>query len=625
MSDFSDIDARNRFESAQPIEQRSLPRSIYASVKEVAERRPEGPAFSLQMTGSAGAPATTWTWRTVHSQVVQWANALRALGVGADDTVAYLLPNSLETIVTFLGGMVAGTVVPLNPLLEPERIAGLLQATGAKVLVTLKPLPKTDLAEKAAQVASLCPALEAVVEVDLARHLPLAQRLLATALRPRVRRATSVSYHDFGQLVANASVVPPEERSDPDRVVACFHTGGTTGTPKLVEHTAGGVIFTGWLGQALLMDADSVLLCPLPLFHVFGCHAVVMSAVLAGAHVVLPTPAGFRGPGVIENFWALIERWRATFVIAVPTAMSAMLEHPVNADVSSVELLVSGSAPLPQELYRRFEAATGIEVVEGYGLTEATALVSANPIGGTKKIGSVGIPFPYVDLRVRQETEAGWQDCTPGVAGEICVRGPGVRARGVYRDAQANVAAMTKDGYLRTGDLGRFDEDGYLWLTGRAKDLIIRGGHNIDPLEIETAVSAHPAVALAAAVGQPDQHAGEVPCLYVTLVEGQEVDGAVLLAYAHEHINERAAWPKHLEVLPDLPVTAVGKISKLELRCQAVQRVYQQALADAGLPCEVARVVPDKTHGLLAAVDGVTDSNRAAVNAALSEFIYAWG
>ncbi|MEO1607704.1 MAG: AMP-binding protein, partial [Pseudomonadota bacterium] len=192
-----------------------------------------------------------------------------------------------------------------------------------------------------------------------------------------------------------------------DRVAAYFHTGGTTGVPKVAQHKQSGMVYNGWLGDTLLFDEESTVLCPLPLFHVFACHPVLMSMIASGAHVVFPTPAGYRGDGVFDNFWKLVERWRATFVIGVPTAFSALMQRPVDADISSVKQVFSGSAPLPVELYKRFENAAGVEVIEGYGLTEATCLVSCNPIGGIKKIGSVGIPFPYTDVKILMATADG--------------------------------------------------------------------------------------------------------------------------------------------------------------------------------------------------------------------------
>ena len=199
-------------------------------------------------------------------------------------------------------------------------------------------------------------------------------------------------------------------------------------------------------------------------------------------------------------------------------------------------------------------------------MTEATCLVSCNPTDGEKKIGSVGIGFPYTDIKIYKNTPDGAIEAGVDEIGEICVSNPGVFAGHTYTEADKNKDLFYHDKFLRTGDLGRFDSDGYLWITGRAKDLIIRGGHNIAPAEIEEALLGHEAVAFAGAIGQPDEHAGEVPCAYVELVAGASVTPDELMAFCKEHVHERAAMPKHMTIMDELPKTAVGKVFKPDLR-----------------------------------------------------------
>jgi fatty-acyl-CoA synthase/long-chain acyl-CoA synthetase len=365
-------------------------------------------------------------------------------------------------------------------------------------------------------------------------------------------------------------------------------------------------------------------MCPLPLFHVFAAYPILMSMIASGAHVVFPTPQGYRGEGVFDNFWKLVERWQVTFIITVPTAIAAMMQRPVNADVSSVKTAFSGSAPLPVELFRRFEKATGVTLVEGYGLTEATCLVSCNPVDGEKKIGSVGVPFPHCDVKILKTTPHGVLECETDEVGEICVANPGVRAGATYTEADKNRDLYYHEAYLRTGDLGRIDADGYLWITGRAKDLIIRGGHNIDPAEIEEALAGHPAVAMAGAIGQPDGFAGELPCVYVELVKGAAVTTEELMDWCREHIHERAAVPKHLEILDELPKTAVGKVFKPDLRKRAIIRVYNAALMEAGLDARVDHVAEDKKLGLVAYLRQSGSVDEAAVAQVLGQFTRPW-
>ncbi|NND40713.1 MAG: AMP-binding protein, partial [Silicimonas sp.] len=297
------------------------------------------------------------------------------------------------------------------------------------------------------------------------------------------------------------------------------------------------------------------------------------------------------------------------------------------ADISTVKTAFSGSSPLPIELYKRFEKATGVEIIEGYGLTEATCLVSINPLGGHKKIGSVGIPFPYTEIKILGLTAEGVQECGADEVGEICVSNPGVFAGNTYTQADKNVDLYHEIGnrsYLRTGDLGRIDGDGYLFITGRAKDLIIRGGHNIDPAEIEEALAGHKAVAMVGAIGQPDAHSGELPCAYVELVAGASVTPDELRDYAGEKIAERAALPKYVEILDELPKTAVGKVFKPDLRRRAITRVYDAVLAEKGFDARVAEVIEDKKRGLVARIKGRATSDEAAVAQTLGEFAGPW-
>ena len=304
------------------------------------------------------------------------------------------------------------------------------------------------------------------------------------------------------------------------------------------------------------------------------------------------------------------------------TAAAALMQREVNADVSTLRYALCGSAPLPLGLFERFEQATGVKILEGYGMTEATCLVSCNPATGERKVGSVGLPFPYTDVRILMCDEVGnvVKECGTDEVGEICVSNPGVIPGGTYTEPERNVNLYADNDWLRTGDLGRIDGDGYLWITGRAKDLIIRGGHNIDPALIEEALARHPAVAMAGAVGQPDAHSGEVPCVYVELAAGQEASIEALQAWADERIPERAAHPKHIEILPEIPKTAVGKVFKPDLRKLAIARVYGAALAKAGIKVEVT-VVEDRKLGLVAELHPVGKAvSQAELRAVLDVF-----
>ena len=622
MGNFANKADRDAIQAESAWEDRNLPRTMYQFLTKTKDNFGPRDAFSYQLTSGATDKNETLSWNELHGKCCQAANLFRSLGVGEDDVVAYVLPNASETAYTLLGGSMAGIVNPINPLLEPEQISAILRETGAKVVVTLKAFPKTDLAQKVAEAVGHAPNVKHVLEIDLLRYLTGIKKLIVPFIRPKVHAVHHAKVLDFVSELNKQSTTLNWEDPGEDRVAFYFHTGGTTGMPKVAQHKYSGVIYNGWLGRKLLFTEEDVLICPLSLFHVFASHVVLMSVIASGAHVVFPTPQGYRGDGVFDNFWKLIERYKVTFMITVPTAMSALMQRPVDADISSLKIAFSGSSPLPVELYNRFEKACGVTICEGYGLTEATCLVSINPPTGEKKIGSIGIPFPYCDVSIRKVSDG--SESGVDEIGEICVSNPGVFAGNTYTEADKNADLYYDERYLRTGDLGRLDADGYLWITGRAKDLIIRGGHNIDPAEIEEALAGHPDVAFAGAIGQPDAHAGEIPCVYVELVDGGKATVEDLMAFAEEKVHERAAHPKYIELMDELPKTAVGKIFKPDLRKRAITRIYNAALDKAGVAAQVVSVSEDKKRGLVAQVAKRGDASDDAVTGVLGSFTRPW-
>lgn len=620
---YASMEDRNAIEAEMPWEKRDVPKTLYGQVTQTATRFPNHNAVSFQLLSGPTDKKETFTWKQLHGKISQAANLFRSLGVGPKDVVAYVLPNCNETILTLLGGAVAGIANPVNPLLEPEQIGSILRETGAKVVVTLRPFPKTDVAEKTAAAVKLAPNVKTVLEVDLNRYLTPPKSWIVPLVRPKLTTTNHAKYLNFNTELNKQPTTLSFEDVQEDRVGFYFHTGGTTGMPKVAQHLYSGAIYNGWLGATTLLNEDDVMLAPLPLFHVMACQVMLMGAVASGAHVVFPTPQGYRGEGVFDNLWKLVERYKVTFVCSVPTALAATMQVPVNADISTVKTAFSGSAPLPLELFKRFEEKTKMTIVEGYGMTEATCLVSGNPVDGEKKVGSIGIPFPYTDIKIVKGSAEGDVEAGVDEIGEICVSNPGVYVGNTYTEADKNVGLYYKDKYLRTGDLGRVDADGYLWITGRSKDLIIRGGHNIDPAEIEEALLGHEAVAFAGAIGQPDAHAGELPCAFVELVEGASVTEQELIDFCKEHVTERAAQPKHIKIMHELPKTAVGKIFKPDLRKDAIIRIYDSALEGAGSAARVANVIDDKKRGLVAqvAMNGASDDE---VEKALGSFTRPW-
>ena len=614
---------RNRIEAEMPWEQRDLPVTLYGLISRTTEKFPQNNAVSYQIFSGPKDKAETFNWTQLKDKTTQTANLFRSLDVGPKDVVAYILPNCNEAVLSLLGGGVAGIANPINPLLDEEQIGAILRETGAKVVVTLRAFPKTDVAEKTAAAVALAPNVKTVLEVDLLRYVSPPKSWIIPLIRPKMTQAPGVEYKNFNTELNKQNTTLDFEDVQEDRVAFYFHTGGTTGMPKVAQHLYSGTIYNGWVGAEILLDENDVMLCPLPLFHVMACQVMLLGALASGAHVVFPTPQGYRGEGVLDNIWKLTERWKVTFIVSVPTALAAMMQRAVDADISTVKTAFSGSAPLPVELFKRFEKTTGVTIVEGYGMTEATCLVSGNPVDGEKKIGSIGIPFPYTDIKIIKGTDNGLIDASVDEVGEICVSNPGVYVGHTYTEAEKNKDLYYNEKYLRTGDLGRVDEDGYLWITGRAKDLIIRGGHNIDPAAIEEALLGHPAVSFAGAIGQPDAHAGELPCAFVELIDGAAVTPEELIAHCKTHVKERAAQPKHIKIMDELPKTAVGKIFKPDLRKDAITRIYNEVLETNGLESRVVSVIDDKKRGLVAQIEanGVSDT---AIQTILGGFIGKW-
>ncbi|MDG2404451.1 MAG: acyl-CoA synthetase [Paracoccaceae bacterium] len=598
------------------------PKTLYDMLTNTVINRPDANAVSFQILSGPNDKAETLIWSDLHQQVTKAANLFSKLGIGESDVVAFILPNSLETVVTLLGGAVAGIVSPINPLLASDQMGALLRETGASVVVTLKPFPKTDVAQKAAEAVRLAPAVTTVLEVDLVHYLSPPKSWIVPLIRPKNPAQHHANVLDFTTELACQNSTLDFSPSTGDRVAAYFHTGGTTGMPKVAQLRYSGLIYNGWLVGRFVFDESDNVICPLPLFHVLAAVPVLMGTIFSGGHMVLPTPQGYRGEGVFDNFWKLIERWNISLIISVPTAIAALMQRPVNADISTVKKSIVGSAPLPRDLFKRFQDATGVNILEGYGMTEAACMLSVNPPDGEKKIGSVGLATPHTDIKIVKKTPDGFAECDTDEIGEICASNPGVWAGNTYTDATKNQDLYYQGTHLRTGDLGRIDSDKYVWITGRAKDLIIRGGHNIDPGQIEEALLGHPDVAFAGAIGQPCPHSGELPCAYVELVVGATVTGSELTAFCHEKITERAAQPKYIEVLETLPKTAVGKVFKPDLRKSAIMRVYNEALEDTGSQARVEIVIDDKARGLVALVNRTCEADE--VQAVLGAYERPW-
>ena len=565
--------------------------STYALLAQGPALAPEAPALSFFLRAGDFRQPFRWSQKAWFAEITRTGNAFRRMGVQRGDVVAAVLPNLPETHWTIWGGETAGVLLAINPLLEPAMIEVLLKAAQARWVVTLAPAPGTDIWEKVAAVAPRVPGLRGVITVDPLRYLrgsggPVLR--LFQALR-RPRRLGGLPVLDFHRARRG---VPGEalEFAPPGsgEVASLFCTGGTTGLPKIAVRThrtevANALQLAAALGPEFMAPGRN-LFCGLPLFHVNAQIGTGLAAWGTGAHVVLGTPQGFRAPGLLADFWSMTEHYRIIGFSGVPTVYSTLLRTPpAGHDLSSLRFGVCGAAPMPLELFERFQRETGVRILEGYGLTEGGCVSSINPAGGQLRPGSVGLRLPWQPMKaVVLDPDGRYErDAAVDEVGVLAIAGPNLirgyldpeHDRGLWLDLPGGP-------WLNTGDLGRIDADGYVWLAGRRKELIIRGGHNIDPRWIEEPLQRHPAVDLAAAVGRPDPVAGEVPVAYVQLVSGASASEEELLAHARAHIPERAAWPRRIQVVASLPTTAVGKIHKPTLGLLEMEAVLrEEALA----------------------------------------------
>jgi len=604
-----------------PLAERGLPASTFEMIRKGSTLDPDAPALSFFLDAKDYQKAWSCNHREFIRHITRAANCFRRLGIGRDDVLAYLLPNMPETFYTIWGGEAAGRVLALNPLLEKEALAELMSAADAKWLVTLGPTPGSDLWDKATWAAHKVGSLEGVLKVSVTPYL--------SGLKKAALKA-----HDAVQSLRGHGLYLPvlswqkemakagDEQLDfplpgSEDVSSYFCTGGTTGLPKIAVRKHGNEVYNAWSVCQVVAGAfrpRKTIFCGLPLFHVNGQIVTGLAPWSQGGHVVLGTPQGYRGPGVLDNFWAMAQHFRLIAFSGVPTVYAALVERSSQEfDLSSFEFALCGAAPMPVGLFQRFEREIGLRILEGYGLTEGACVSSVNPPGGERRTGSIGFRLPYQKMKIviLDDQEKYDRDAETDEIGTVAISGPNV-FNGYLNEHHNKKVWLEIDGekWLNTGDLGRQDADGYFWLTGRKKELIIRGGHNIDPKLIEEVMIEHPAVALAAAVGRPDPRLGEVAAVYVQLKPEQKASQEELLQYARDNVSEKSARPDRVEILEALPVTPVGKIFKPELARKEIADVIRKVAFDCKVVLESLDVVPDQTLGNVARVKVSGDESK---------------
>jgi acyl-CoA synthetase (AMP-forming)/AMP-acid ligase II/enoyl-CoA hydratase/carnithine racemase len=591
---------------ATPYDELITARNLHDLFAATAQHCGDRPALTVLRSPDADDVGISLTHRELLGEITRTANMFRRLGLAPGKGVAaFLSPTLPELPALLLGAQVAGVASSLNYLLSREAIFDLLDAEGATILV----VPARSLDE-------MCwDKTQGVFD-----HVPSLQRVLVIGDDPLE------DADGFTRLVDALSPSPAdaldfEPSQDRNAVCALFHTGGTTGRPKLVRLTAGNQIHAAFsFAQVFGYYENDVVINGFPFFHVGGTMTVGLSVLAAGAHMIVPSPYALRPPAVVENYWRLVEDFGVTVINGVPTSIAALTNtwHQ-GIDTSSVRMALTGGAVLPKAVGSRFEATTGIRLYETYGMTETAAAIAFNPGRGEPLAGSVGFRAPFSQTRiVRLDTDDD-TPCEPGESGVVQVKGPQVFPG--YVDQAHNIGTLDGDGWLTTGDVGYLRSDGRLVLTGREKDLIVRSGHNIDPAAIEDVANQFAGVHISAAVGMPDQYAGEVPALFVVPAPGMHIDLAALKAHLEAHVHEPPARPRSIMVIDALPVTAVGKIYKPALRDMAIEEKVRLELGIAAGSAAKARVTVSldaQKHTLVdVEVTGATAQQIAALEAAL--------
>ncbi|MBC5765230.1 acyl-CoA synthetase [Ramlibacter albus] len=589
--DLSTPERLREFEQV-PYDERIAAQSTYEALRIGASVDPDRTALHFLPNADPAEAGTAMSFRDFFANVTRAANVFHALGVGKDDVVSFLLPLLPESFVTLFGAEAAGVANPVNPLLEPAQIADILRAAGTKVLVCASPQLSAEIWDKVQRVRAEVTRLTAVVTVGP-----------GTPDVPGVFSYAELAAAQQGDSLASGRTIRAEDTA------AYFHTGGTTGMPKLVRHTHRNQVYQAWV-IGLMIPTPTVLF-GLPLFHVGGALTQGLGHLATGGTLVILSPAGWRNPNAVRNAWRLVERFKPRLFGGVPTVLAAALNVPTEgADTSSIRVCSGGGSAIPVAVADRYQSQFNAPVLEVYGMTETASIHTMSWPDRPVRIGSVGFACPYSRVRVVQMDGAGnfVRDCKPGEIGVVAMAGPGVLSG--YMSEKHNKGAFVEPGWVNSGDLGRFDEDGYLWITGRAKDLIIRGGHNIDPAPIEEILFQHPSVAFAAVVSEPDAYAGELPVAYVQPKAGMSPEPEELAAFVAARTPERAANPVHVYVIDAIPLTGVGKVFKPALRWDAARRKVVVLLDGLPIATEVS-VGSHEVHGTLVTVRAAKPRNEA--------------
>ncbi|WP_169568872.1 acyl-CoA synthetase [Sneathiella limimaris] len=542
------------------------PETVYNAFLTSVAKHKDKNALIVQPPGDPLGDGRHISYGELLGYVNQTGNMFLDAGLREGETITHLLPQCPQGYFTLMAGEAVGIVNAVNPMLEESHILGIMKAANTTILV----VPGPDLNEEVWKKVTW-----------LIEQLPTLKKVFVVGGGAGCDGDKIVSFDSEMKRHSKAEIIDLPTRGLDD-VVGYYHTGGTTGLPKLVPHTNRmQLIQLAATGYLIGYSDKDCTVTGLPLFHISGSVIAGIIPLCLGTKLVIASPLGWRDPLLVGNYWKIVEKFGVTVFGTVPTVLSALLNIPSEGcDISSLRIGITGGSGSPLEVLDAISKLSGITMLEGYGMTEVTSYTTLVPRDGDAKFGSVGVREPYVQIKAIIMDEDGnyVRDAKTDEVGVIVMKGTCVMPG--YVQTAHNSAAFPMEGWLNSGDLGRIDADGCLWLTGRSKDLIIRSGHNIDPSLIEEPLHEHPAVELAAAVGRPDDYAGEMPIAYVQLKPGQTATPEELQEFARERILERAANPAEIIIIDEMPLTGVGKIFKPALREMASLRVAEAVLED---------------------------------------------
>lgn len=514
------------------------------------------------------------TYSELYESALKFANYLRTIGIEKGDRVAIMLPNCPQNVIAYYGILYAGAiVVQTNPLYTEREISYQMKDSGAKAILSLDILfPRISKVLKETN-------LENVIITGIKDYLPFPKNLVYPFIQKKqygfsVKVEHRGMNHLFPEIMKVAKAEPLENAFDFEEDIAILqYTGGTTGFPKGVMLTHKNLISNASMCDAWLYKCkkgEETILGILPFFHVYGMTTVLILSVMLGNRMVLLPKFD------VDSALKTIDKQKPTLFPGAPTIYIGLLNHPDIAkyDLSSIEACLSGSAPLPVEVQDKFEQITGGKLVEGYGLTESSPVTHANFVWDVERIkGSVGVPWPDTEAAIFQMDST--EPLPAGEIGEICVRGPQIMKG--YWNRPEETAATMRDGWLLTGDLGYMDEKGFFYVVDRKKDMIIAGGFNIYPREIEEVLYEHPAIQECVVAGIPDPYRGETVKAYIVLKEEENISEEELNTFCREHLASYKV-PRIYEFRKELPKTAVGKILRRSLVDEEKEKVKQASV-----------------------------------------------